>query len=169
MMPHTGHSDFFRGFNAANCSAVRPVKLAPTLLLLVTLLLLLLLLLLSSMDNTLGFGLGIPLLWVSSMKVEPEPPFIILTIWGGGLSTVDLSEVAVIERFKGRQLGGTVAEELFWVVTLEAVDISESDDNTTGFNFEAREAIRDAETTAVEGKTRRATAFAEMVPSVSLV
>ena len=47
------------------------------------------------------------------MKVEPEPPFIILTIWGGGLSTVDLSEVAVIERFKGRQLGGTVAEELF--------------------------------------------------------
>ena len=50
-----------------------------------------------------------------------------------------------------------------------AVDISESDDNTTGFNFEASEAIRDAETTAVEGKTRRATAFAEMVPSVSLV
>ena len=46
------------------------------------------------------------------MKVEPvEVPFIILTIWGGGLSTVDL-EVAVIERFKGRQLG-TVAEELF--------------------------------------------------------
>ena len=47
------------------------------------------------------------------MKVEPwvEVPFIILTIWGGGLSTVDLSEVAVIERFKGKQ--GTVAEELF--------------------------------------------------------
>ena len=105
------------------------------------------------------------------MKVEPvEVPFIILTIWGGGLSTVDLSEVAVIERFKGKQ--GTVAEELFWVdITLEvAVDISvESDDNTTGFNFEASEAIRDAEMTAVEGKTRRATAFAEMVPSVSLV
>ena len=74
-------------------------------------------------------------------------------MWGGGLSTVDL-EVTVVA------VDWTVAEEH---------ELLEVDDNTTGLNLEAKEAIRDAERTAVEGKTRRATALLEMVPSVSLV
>jgi hypothetical protein len=89
------------------------------------------------------------------MKLEVEPN-IILTMWGGGLSTVDLEvTVAVVV------VDGTVGEEVH--------ELLEVDDNTTGLNLEAREAIRDAERTAVEGKTRRATALLEMVPSVSLV
>ena len=89
------------------------------------------------------------------MKLEVEPN-IILTMWGGGLSTVDLEvTVAVVV------VDGTVGEEVH--------ELLEVDDNTTGLNLEAKEAIRDAERTAVEGKTRRATALLEMVPSVSLV
>ena len=90
------------------------------------------------------------------MKLEVEPN-IILTMWGGGLSTVDLEvTVAVVV-----VVDGTVGEEVH--------ELLEVDDNTTGLNLEAKEAIRDAERTAVEGKTRRATALLEMVPSVSLV
>ena len=85
------------------------------------------------------------------MKLEVEPN-IILTMWGGGLSTVDLEVTVAVD--------WTVAEEH---------ELLEVDDNTTGLNLEAKEAIRDAERTAVEGKTRRATALLEMVPSVSLV
>ena len=73
-------------------------------------------------------------------------------MWGGGLSTVDLEVTVAVD--------WTVAEEH---------ELLEVDDNTTGLNLEAKEAIRDAERTAVEGKTRRAAALLEMVPSVSLV
>ena len=82
-----------------------------------------------------------------------------LTMWGGGLSTV-----LDLERSNTVSVDWTVVTDEE-VSVVELVVTLEVDDNTTGLNFEAKEAIRDAERTAVEGKTRRAVAFAEMVPS----